>query len=341
MAVRIRPNATNPQFQSASVPMTATTNFTFGCWVRLHVFTSGNGGLPICIGNATTNGYALAMYNKGCIVQINGVAWGTGTEVALKLGVWHHVLVERVSTTWKVWRDGITTGGTSISNPVAPTTRAEIKGLNLADVFDVCDLFAFDRLLTQDEKLQLAAGVSPSLLSRDVKQGPKWHVPLLDGFDGTDISPGGVHLRTIVGAPAALGLGDCPEPVLRQRNLLVPTILTQDPAGSAPVNTVAPVASGTPDEGQTLSCTDGTWTGSPAPTYTYQWQYNDGSWNNIVGATASTWTVDLSGAVDAGDTIRCVVTATNGSGAVAANSNSLGPVTAVSFADQYLGVSVS
>jgi len=87
-----------------------------------------------------------------------------------------------------------------------------------------------------------------------------------------------------------------------------------------PANTVAPVASGTATVGQTLSCTTGTWTGSPTPTYAYQWK-RDGV--NIGSATSSTY---LLVSADAGAMITCTVTATNTAGAVSATSNSLGAV---------------
>jgi hypothetical protein len=92
--------------------------------------------------------------------------------------------------------------------------------------------------------------------------------------------------------------------------------------GSLPINTVAPVVSGTATFGQTLTTTDGTWTGAPAPTFTYQWQR---SGSNIGGATSTTHVLV---AADVGNTIRCVVTATNASGAVSANSNSTAAVAA-------------
>ena len=75
--------------------------------------------------------------------------------------------------------------------------------------------------------------------------------------------------------------------------------------GSAPVNTVAPVVSGTATVGQTLSTTNGTWLGAPAPTFTYQWQRGI---TNIGGATSSTY---LLVAADYSFTVRCIVTATN------------------------------
>lgn len=85
----------------------------------------------------------------------------------------------------------------------------------------------------------------------------------------------------------------------------------------APVNTAAPVASGPPAVGQTLSCTPGSWTGSPAPAYTYAW-LRDGV--PIAGATASTYLVQKA---DEGNGLTCKVTATNKSGSSAAVSNTL------------------
>ncbi len=85
----------------------------------------------------------------------------------------------------------------------------------------------------------------------------------------------------------------------------------------APANTAAPVASGTPAVGQTLSCARGTWTGSPAPTYSYAW-LRDGT--PIAGASATTYTVQ---AADQGNGVTCRVTATNRNGSAAAISNTL------------------
>lgn len=86
---------------------------------------------------------------------------------------------------------------------------------------------------------------------------------------------------------------------------------------TAPVNTVAPVISGTNVVGSTLSSTTGTWTGSPTPTYTYQWKRGA---SNIGGATSSTYTLVQA---DATFAVTCVVTATNVAGSANATSNSL------------------
>lgn len=93
------------------------------------------------------------------------------------------------------------------------------------------------------------------------------------------------------------------------------------PAPAAPVNTVAPVVSGDPATGQTLTSTTGTWTGYPTPTYTRQWKRDS---SLIVGAIQSTYNVDDA---DIGHMLSCTVLATNASASVSANSNAVGPVT--------------
>lgn len=87
--------------------------------------------------------------------------------------------------------------------------------------------------------------------------------------------------------------------------------------GTPPTNTTAPVISGINAVGQTLTTTNGTWSGSLPLTYTYQWK-RDGS--NIGGATSVTYVLV---AADADTNVTCEVTATNSLGAAAATSNSL------------------
>ena len=84
-----------------------------------------------------------------------------------------------------------------------------------------------------------------------------------------------------------------------------------------PTNTVAPSISGTPVVGQTLTCTPGTWTGTPTPTVTRQWRANG---VNIPGATGTTYVVQLA---YANQNIRCLETATNSVGTASAQSNFL------------------
>lgn len=99
-------------------------------------------------------------------------------------------------------------------------------------------------------------------------------------------------------------------------------------APSPPVNTVAPVASGTTHVASTLSVTNGTWTDNGSPVFTYQWQDSaDGStgWANVGAATSSSYVIAVG---ETGKYLRCVVTDTDADSlATSANSNVLGPIT--------------
>jgi hypothetical protein len=87
-----------------------------------------------------------------------------------------------------------------------------------------------------------------------------------------------------------------------------------DPA--APVNTVAPVITDPAPPlriGDTLSCTQGSWSNSPLA-YAYQWQRADtsgGSYSNISGATGASYVIQPA---DQGKFLRCQVSATNANG---------------------------
>ena len=98
-----------------------------------------------------------------------------------------------------------------------------------------------------------------------------------------------------------------------------PTATVPLPA-SAPVNTQLPVLSGTVAVGQQLQASTGSWNGSPAPTFTYQWQDCDSGGNNCVpiqGATNASYTIQGS---DVGFTLEAAVTASNSSGSSQASS---------------------
>jgi hypothetical protein len=89
--------------------------------------------------------------------------------------------------------------------------------------------------------------------------------------------------------------------------------------GTAPANTAAPTISGNPTQGQALSSTNGTWSGSPT-SYAYQWRQCDSSGatcTDISGATSAGYTM---AAGDVGHTVRVVVTASNASGSASATS---------------------
>jgi hypothetical protein len=92
----------------------------------------------------------------------------------------------------------------------------------------------------------------------------------------------------------------------------------------APSNTVAPTISGTAQDGQTLTASVGSWSGTPPLSYAYQWQSCNSAGEgctNISGATGSTYVL---GHGDVGKTIRVAVTATNSAGSASSTSEATG-----------------
>ena len=88
-----------------------------------------------------------------------------------------------------------------------------------------------------------------------------------------------------------------------------------------PVNTVAPVISGSTPVGSTLTTTSGTWTNSP--TFAYQW-YRGATL--ITSATAATY---VTVTADTGLAVTCRVTGTNPVGSAVGISNAITPTAVV------------
>lgn len=91
-------------------------------------------------------------------------------------------------------------------------------------------------------------------------------------------------------------------------------------SGSAPDNTVLPAITGTATEGQTLTASSGTWTGSPTPTYAYQWF---GTGESLAGETGDTLELTED---HVGMNIAVQVTATNVNGSKSAISTATSAV---------------
>jgi hypothetical protein len=84
--------------------------------------------------------------------------------------------------------------------------------------------------------------------------------------------------------------------------------------GSAPKDTAAPSISGNTQEGSTLTVNPGSWSGTPAPSFSYQWQRcvgTGGGCGNINGAIGTSYALTHD---DVAHTVLVVVTAKNSSG---------------------------
>ena len=86
------------------------------------------------------------------------------------------------------------------------------------------------------------------------------------------------------------------------------------------MNQSPPSISGTPEEGKTLTTTNGTWGGTAPITYSYSWRRcdaNGGSCSAISGANQRSYVLKR---VDVGNTVRSRVTARNSDGSTPAVS---------------------
>jgi fibronectin type 3 domain-containing protein len=100
-------------------------------------------------------------------------------------------------------------------------------------------------------------------------------------------------------------------------------------AAAAPVNTALPTISGIAQEGQTLTASPGTWSGTPPITYAYQWRRCDSAGNNCADIVLAGQQSYTPVAADVGSTLRVTVTASNAGGSASATSDKTAVVTAV------------
>ncbi|MDQ3023821.1 MAG: hypothetical protein M3R04_05470 [bacterium] len=118
------------------------------------------------------------------------------------------------------------------------------------------------------------------------------------------------------------------DPALGWNRLPDPTDFIPDPTPvviAPPTNSSLPAITGTLREGQLLTASLGTWTGTDN-TYAFVWRRGGGA---ITGATTATYLLTL---VDVGSTITVSVTATNGGGAASATSPTTAAVAAIPVA---------
>lgn len=93
-----------------------------------------------------------------------------------------------------------------------------------------------------------------------------------------------------------------------------------DAVAKLPVNSVAPAITGTETEGETLTCSSGTW--SKSPSYTYQWKRSGVA---IAAATSNTYVLT---ATDVDETLTCVVKATKSGVSAVKESAATGAIAA-------------
>jgi sugar lactone lactonase YvrE len=88
---------------------------------------------------------------------------------------------------------------------------------------------------------------------------------------------------------------------------------------TAPLNLALPSIGGSAVEGQTLTVSAGTWTGSPT-SYAFQWEDCDALGEGCLSIAGATWSSYALTASDVGHTVRVLVTASNAGGSTRASS---------------------
>ena len=102
-----------------------------------------------------------------------------------------------------------------------------------------------------------------------------------------------------------------------------PTGVVQ-PTGTAPKNTAPPTISGTAQEGATLTVSPGSWGGTPAPSFSYQWQRCVGTGGGCAAISGATNTTYVATSADVAHTLLVQVTAKNATGTSTANTAETG-----------------
>jgi len=118
-------------------------------------------------------------------------------------------------------------------------------------------------------------------------------------------------------AAASVQLGN--ETAAQKFTLVADNITAQTSNTGPPVNTAPPAILGSAQQGQTLTTSPGSWSGTQPIGYAYQWQRCDTSGANCanIGSADSTYTLT---SADVGSTIIVAVTASNSAGSATASS---------------------
>ncbi len=180
--------------------------------------------------------------------------------------------------------------------------------------------------------LPAISGTSVSGQTLSVSNGSWTNSPTAYAYAWESCTSSGASCSTIAGATQAgytiptSEVGDTLRAVVTASNAVGSASATSAPSAvitaavvAAPVDTAVPAISGTTTQGQTLTASTGTWSGSPT-SYQYSWEDCGTSGSGctpIEAATSSSYSLQSS---DVGSTVRVIVTAANAGGSASADS---------------------
>jgi hypothetical protein len=227
------------------------------------------------------------------------------------------------------------------STVIATTSPANTNPLAVSSVFGPLPSSTLGKSKAEASKPTSApANSSPPIIKGTTSEGNvlastngTWTgAPTLYTYQWLDCNTAGERCSNVSGAQtsthtlAATDLGHTMRVIVTATNAVgstpadsAATAVVPDPKVIPPANSALPSITGTAKQGQVLTASKGTWSGSPT-TYAYQWQDCDSKGNNCTntsGATSATHTLT---SADVGHTVRVVVTAANAGGSIPATS---------------------
>ena len=329
-------------FSAAQQDMTASGDF------QVVKEGASGGNVPFFRFLGPTNARVVSVYRQNATGAI-GVTFANGTRATtsgkLALGTWAkiamHVITNGTASTVQVSLNGTqvyssntqSLGNTGVSTiQIGNDTAAQAFNI-VADTIDVQNAAAATPsppINTAKPTISGAAQVGQTLTANDgnwegttpITTTRKWERCDSAGANCVDTGATGTTygvtdadlgktLRIVVTATNSAGTATATSAVT--------AVVVA--ASAAPVNTAPPKVTGTAQIGQTLTATDGSWTGAQPMTFTYEWQRCNSAGSGCVKSPTSTSSATYAvTSGDAGFTLRVVVTATNSGGSASAPS---------------------